>query len=165
MPNSCFVILSLSLSVSSRLNNYTAVNLVLKPKENCQLTSQIRQSLPYHSQVAKRCRACPWVVFFFLCNEWLDLDRSQLCGKNRQTSRAALTAALVSTWFRRHNWANHTHWDVWNFSLWGFPCTLSGEPPASTSGWPPADRSGRIPAVSSFRHLYLIVYATASSGS
>lgn len=63
-PNACFVIPSLSLSCL--LNNYTAVNLVFKWKENCQLTSQIRQSLPYHSQVAKRCWACPWVVIFFV---------------------------------------------------------------------------------------------------
>jgi len=40
--------------------------LYLNKKENCQLTSQIRQSLPYHSQVAKRFWACPWVVIF-LC--------------------------------------------------------------------------------------------------
>lgn len=77
------------LSPSSLSNNYTAVNLVFKQKENCQLSSQIRQSLPYHSRVAKRCWACPRVVIF-LCNEWLDLDRSQLCGKNRQPNRAAL---------------------------------------------------------------------------
>lgn len=55
-----------SLSLFSLLNNYTALNLVFKRKENCQLTSQIRQSLPYHSQVAKRCWACPWVVIFFV---------------------------------------------------------------------------------------------------
>lgn len=53
----------LSLSLPPLLNNYTTVNHIFKQKENCQLSSQIRQSLPYHSQVAKRCRACPWVVF------------------------------------------------------------------------------------------------------
>lgn len=58
----CFVILS--FSPSFLFNDYIAVNLVFKQKENCQLSSQIRQSLPYHSQVAKRCWACPRVVIF-----------------------------------------------------------------------------------------------------
>lgn len=37
--------------------------------------------------------------YFFVCNEQLDLARSQLCGKNRHYNRAALTVAPVSTWF------------------------------------------------------------------
>lgn len=135
-------VLSSSLSPSSLLNNYTAVNLVFKWKENCQLSSQIRQSLPYHSQVAKRCWACPWIVIF-LCNEQLDLACSQLCGKNRQHNRAVQAATLVSTWFCRHKWANRTQGAVWNLPFWGFPCILSGEPPASK---PLADLRVRLPA-------------------
>lgn len=102
--------------------------------------------------------------YFFLCNEWLDLDRSQLCGKNRQPNRAALTAALVSTWFCRYNWANHTHGAVWNLSFWGFPCILSVKAPqASTAGWsqtePPSFPDVIHPLLLPFIHTsYIFLY-------
>lgn len=115
-PNACFVI------VFSLLNNFIVVNLVFKWKENCQLSSQIRQSLPYHSQVAKRCWACPRVIFFFfLCKERLDLDRSQLCGKNRWPSRAVLTVALVSKWFCPAQWCPPYPWGCVKLLLLGLP--------------------------------------------
>lgn len=112
----CFVVLS---PCPPPLNNYAAANLVFKQKENCQLSSQIRQSLPYHSQVAKRCWASPRLFSFSACNEWLDLHR--LCGKNREPNRATLPL-LSAFWFCQHNRADRTHGTVWKLSLWGFPC-------------------------------------------
>lgn len=55
-------------------------------------------TLPYHSHVAKRYWVSPRDVIS-LCNERLDVDRSQLCGKNRSPNRPMLSATLVSTWF------------------------------------------------------------------
>lgn len=63
---------SLSLIVPTWIIKLSST-LYLDESEDCHLTSQISESLPYHSQVAKRCQVIPELLYFSLQRDHFDL--------------------------------------------------------------------------------------------